>query len=194
MRQFPLITCSIYLLVAFQQPISGNWARVNGPYGGNIYNIIISGNNILAVSGGVFITENMGLNWTEVGCVQSLSANMVATSGTKIVAGDNNSVRFSSDNGRTWKVIWSIDTVVYTSLSSVAMNDSIIYLAPFYGKSAWGGNYSEIIKSNDNGLNWTKIYPGSGEPVQHWISSITECGPYLMFSTYGAILKTLDYG
>ena len=78
--------------------VSAQWIQTNGPYGGYIISIAISGTNIFAGTdgGGVFFSSDNGANWTAVNNgLTNTNVHSLAISGTNIFAG--------TDGGGVWK-------------------------------------------------------------------------------------------
>ena len=66
------------------------WIQTNGPYGGSITSLAISGANLFAgtASGGVFLSTNNGTSWTAVNNgLTTTSVSSLAVSGTNLFAG-----------------------------------------------------------------------------------------------------------
>jgi hypothetical protein len=63
------------------------WVQTNGPYGGRIISLAVSGTNLFAgAEGGVFLSTNNGANWTATGLTRAW-VNALAVSGTDLFAG-----------------------------------------------------------------------------------------------------------
>ncbi|HQF29438.1 MAG TPA: hypothetical protein PLD36_12545, partial [Bacteroidia bacterium] len=89
---------------------SAQWVQTNGPYGGDINCIEVSGSNIFAGTefGGVYISANNGISWTAVnnGLPPVVAVRSLAVSGNNIFAGTLNSGIFlSTNNGNSWTAV-----------------------------------------------------------------------------------------
>ncbi|HOS49445.1 MAG TPA: regulator, partial [Bacteroidia bacterium] len=87
---------------------SAQWVQTNGPEGGYINCIAISGSNIFAgtLGAGVFLSTNNGSSWNAVNAgLTSLTVNSLATNGSTIYAGTNTGVFLSTNNGSSWTSI-----------------------------------------------------------------------------------------
>ena len=134
--------------------VSAQWVQTNGPNGGYIYSIVISGTNIFAgtYGGGVFLSSDNGANWTAVnnGLTNSYVRSL-AISGTNIFAGTaGGGVFFSSDNGAHW-------TAVNNGLSA----NTFVYSLAISGTNIFAGtDYHGVFFSSNNGANWTAVNNG----------------------------------
>ncbi|HEX9970745.1 MAG TPA: regulator, partial [bacterium] len=56
------------LLSIRMNPLYAQWTQTNGPYGGRVNSLAVSGTNLFAGTdgGGVFLSTNKGTNWTAV--------------------------------------------------------------------------------------------------------------------------------
>jgi len=86
MRRFYSTLFFILFLSLTTKIIYPQWVQTNGPYGGNINCLAVSGTNIFAVTyrGGVFLSTNNGTNWTQVNNGMSSDVFALAVSGTNI--------------------------------------------------------------------------------------------------------------
>jgi hypothetical protein len=108
--QYLVAMMSVALSIA---PAQTTWQQTNGPYGGSVSCLAVSGTNLLAGSygGGIFRSTNNGTTWTAVnmgltGPVHVYSLAVIPASGgsgTNIFAGTQfQGVFRSTDNGTTW--------------------------------------------------------------------------------------------
>jgi len=154
-----------------------NWVRVNaGLTSGRVYTIVIdpkTSSTIYAgtVGGGIFKSTDSGLNWVPINAGLSANKNITAIvidpmAPSTLYAGDWLQGLYKSTNkGRTWVPVGSAVFLVHAipigstggsgyQITSIAINPvspSIIYV----GTVAGG-----VLKSKDNGLNWTIINQG----------------------------------
>jgi len=83
------------------------WVQTNGPYGGDINCIDVSGSNIFAGTefGGIYISANNGISWYAVnnGLPPVVAVRKLAVNGNNIFAATLNSGMFlSTNNGSSW--------------------------------------------------------------------------------------------
>jgi len=89
----------IFLFIAFvilnclflSSNCPAQWIQTNGPYGGDINCLAVSGSNIYAgtYDSGVFLSTNNGTSWTNTGLTKGIYS--LAVNGTFIFAGTNRS-------------------------------------------------------------------------------------------------------
>lgn len=76
--------------------------QTNGPYGGYVYSLAVSGTNLFAgtYGGGVFLSTNNGTSWTEVNSgLTNTYVWSLAVSGTNLFAGTLGAV-FGDDHSQ----------------------------------------------------------------------------------------------
>ncbi len=81
------LVCTIIILSFFPVYLHSQWVKANGPYGGNINCIASSASNIFAgiLGGGVFLSSNKGVNWSDVNNgLTDLNVDALAVSGSNI--------------------------------------------------------------------------------------------------------------
>ena len=78
----------VLLTVVSKSQYQGDWEQTNGPFGGTILFLAISGNNIFAgtYGGGVYLSTDNGSNWTQTGLTNTWVYSL-AISGNYIFAG-----------------------------------------------------------------------------------------------------------
>ena len=119
----------VSILVAFVISANAQWQQTNGPYGGHIGCLTVSGSNVFAGTwgGGIFLSSNNGSTWTAVN--QGLTAPVVfsfAVSGSNIFAGTDGGVFLSADNGANWTAMNT--GLPNASVISLAINGNNIFL------------------------------------------------------------------
>jgi hypothetical protein len=136
------------------------WVQTNGPAGGNIQSLAVSGSIVFVGAGypnyGVFCSTDNGQTWTSPGLV-GLSVSSIASSGTSVFAGlsyPGSGVYRSTDIGKTW----TQSGLNGINIRTLAANGSNIF--------AGGGNSSTygVYRSTDNGTTW--VQTGLNVPVQ----------------------------
>jgi hypothetical protein len=141
------------------QFVQAQWVQTNGPYGGDIRALIVSGTNIFAGTyggGGVFLSTNNGTNWTAVNTGLPFDpqagtyVDAFAISNTNLFAGINNSgVFLSTNNGTNWTDVNTGLTNLYVEALAVS------------GTNLFAGTYGGgIFLSTNNGTNWTAVNTG----------------------------------
>lgn len=154
-----LILLLSLLFVNFNSNAAG-WEQIRQQYGALAFHIADDGTMILADylfdgSGGIYISEDNGENWTKVDVPDYTYKFFVETDEYIFAGGGSAKVARSADNGRTWEVMSYADalkgTVVegqeeYTVTYGMTMHDGKLFVADFSG----GG----VVYSADNGETW----------------------------------------
>ena len=148
----------MFLFIFFSTVIvNAQWVQTNGPYGGFIEDIAISGNNIFAGtsgSGGVYLSTNNGTSWAAVNNgLTNTSVQSLAVSGTNIFAGTQGGVFLSTNNGTSWTAV--NHGLTNTSVLSLAVSGTNIFAG------TWGNDIFEAAISDL--LNYTDIGPTKTE-------------------------------
>ena len=124
------------------------WVQTNGPYGGNIEALVVSGTKIFAAAGlgGVFVSTNNGESWSAVNHgLQNTSVWALAARGSNLFAGTWGDGVFRSTNcGETWSAI--NNGLMDMGITCLAIMDTILYAGTV------GGAYLSV----DNGMNWSR--------------------------------------
>jgi photosystem II stability/assembly factor-like uncharacterized protein len=119
-----------------------NWTAVNnGLMNGNVYSLASLGTKIFAgTQGGCFLTNDSGLNWTQV---INLSVRSFAVYGSNIFAGiESGYVYLSTDSGANWNSI--SNGLNGASIYSLSVSDSNIF-AGTWGSGVWKRSLSEVV-------------------------------------------------
>ena len=82
------------LLTSLFSDAGAQWVQANGPYGGNIHCLTVSGPNLFAgVSGGVYFSTNNGTSWSALNAgMTNDSVLSFAIIGTNLFAGTSGGV------------------------------------------------------------------------------------------------------
>jgi len=99
------VVCLALAIVLVCPFASAQWVQPNGPYGGFVYALAVSGTNIFAgTNDGVYLSTNNGTSWTEVDSGLTYTyVQALAVSGTNLFAGTDAGVFLSTNNGTSWK-------------------------------------------------------------------------------------------
>ena len=143
-RFLSLLCFSIFIS---QATIQAQWVQTNGPLGGPVHSIVISGTNIFAGTdgGGVYLSNNNGTSWTSVN--SGLTNNYVysfAISGTNLFAGTVGGVFLSTNNGSSW-------TAVDSGLTNTFVWSLVILGTNIFAGTNGGG----VFRSTNNGASWS---------------------------------------
>jgi photosystem II stability/assembly factor-like uncharacterized protein len=109
------------------------WVQTNGPYGGRIISLAVSGTNLFAgTGGGVFLSTNNGTSWAAVNNgVTNTNVSALAVSGTNLFAGTEGGVFRSTNNGTSWTAV--NNGVTNTNVSALAVSGTNLFAG------TWGG-------------------------------------------------------
>jgi photosystem II stability/assembly factor-like uncharacterized protein len=154
MRNISLLYILIVLIISSKS--NAQWVQTNGPYGGDVLSLAVSGTNIFAGTreSGVFRSTNNGTSWSavNVGFPWMPQARALVVSGTNIFVGLNgNGVYLSTDNGNSWNAV-NNGLPANSAIFSLAISGTNIFAGTVNG----GG----IYLSTNNGTNWTAVNNG----------------------------------
>jgi hypothetical protein len=168
--KFLLINFILNFLI-FTTSSYSQWEQCNGPYGGIVNALAISGSNIFAGTyNGVFLSTNNGANWTPTS-LNNKYVHSLAISGSNIFAGTQSSgVYLSTNNGASW--------------TQTSLNNRTVRSLAISGSNIFAGTDSNgVYLSTNNGANWTQINDGFN-PVPT-VSSLAIGNNYIFAGTYG---------
>ena len=132
------------------------WTPVNNGLSDRVVNTLWmdpSNSSILlagTLNGGIYRTQNAGLNWSLVQPGSSVKSIVSFNGSVYAAAGAPQGVLRSTDDGRTWSDTWSGMSAI-SSPNVLATNGKILYA----GTGAQGGIQGAIYWTTD-GLNWTR--------------------------------------
>jgi photosystem II stability/assembly factor-like uncharacterized protein len=143
----------VILILLGQNQSWGQWIQTNGPCGGIIYTLAVSGTNLFAGGndGGVFLSTDNGTGWTDVSIgLTHLDVHALAVSGTNLFAGTwGGGVFLSTDNGTSWTEV--NNGLTNKSVYTLAVSGTNLFVGTF------GGG---IFLSTNNGASWTEVNTG----------------------------------
>ena len=192
MRQrFVFIVSILSLSIGSAPNAVSQWVQTNGPYGGNVFSITKSGNNLFAATeNGVFRSTDSGTNWAVASTglpttqgTQYYPVGCIGVIGTMLFAGTNfpGGVYRSTNNGATWAPAGLTDTAIG--------GIEVIGLTLFAVTSQNG-----VYRSTDNGISWATANNGVSldDP---WIGNLSVIGARLLGSNSdGEIFLSTDTG
>ena len=134
------------------KPVNAQWTQTNGPYGGNISALAVSGTNLFAVTGGgVFLSTNNGTSWAAVNSgLYNNPVYALAVSGTNLFAGTYGGVFLSTNNGTSWTAVNSGLTDAY--VFALAVSGTNLFAGTFFGNG--------VFLSTNNGTSWIAVNSG----------------------------------
>jgi len=151
MKLIAMCSLLLFLIGANCQMSHAQWLQTNGPFGGSISCFASSGPNLFAGSSdgaGVFVSTDYGASWKSAnGGLPNTVVRSLVVNGTSILAGTNNGIFQTFDNGRTWANIGfnvvQINAFVVTSTSNGGTNIFVGGMGPL-----------PIYVSTNNGISW----------------------------------------
>ncbi|MDD5361999.1 MAG: T9SS type A sorting domain-containing protein [Ignavibacteria bacterium] len=185
----------ICLLLLFSTNLKSQWIQTNGPRGGWVRCLAISGSNLFAGThgGGVFRSTNNGASWTAVNNgLTNQTIYSLAVSGTNIFAGTADSGVFLSTNNGVNRINKN------QGISDVPSAYNYVYAGTEY-RSVWHRSLSEIIGikniSTETPLKYTlsQNYPNPFNPITNVKFSIVNSGQVILivYDVQGRELQTL---
>ena len=166
-------TFFLSLLLISNYTFAQTWQQTNGPYGGAINCIAISGMNLFAGtnSNGVFISTNNGTSWNSVNNgFTDIEVFSLEVSGTNLYAGTYGNVFLSTNNGTSW-----------TSVNN-GLTNGIVSSLLVSGTNLYAGTGGGVFLSTNNGTSWTSVNKGLTDST---VGSLAVSGTNLYAGTYG---------
>jgi len=172
---------TIILLLSTNLLTNAQWIQTNGPEGGNISSIAISGTNVYATAFtyGFYWSTNNGTNWTRTNSTFPSDTCVITAIGTNVLAGNKNGVYLSTDNGVSWTL----------SNTGLPTNPRIFSFA-VNGTDLFAGTTNGVYLSTDNGTSWTAINNGLSSNV----IAITISGTNIFATDSFAIYRSQNNG
>lgn len=125
----------------------GNWISSNSGinYDNDITCFNIEDTNTIYVGtrAGIYMSNDLGMNWQSINTsiYSETPINVLVNNNFDIIAGATSGIFSSSNNGFSW----DLTNNSVTNVSSIAINDSNIYV---------GYGYGSLMISSDSGNNW----------------------------------------
>ena len=129
----------VLLLTLISKHANSQWIPTNGPGGGTVLSLAISGNNLFAgrADEGVARSANYGNNWSQTGMTSGTVISLFFN-GNYFFAGSLDFVSLSTDNGANW--IQILNQCAY----DFAVKDNLLF----------AGTTNGVYLSTNNGTNW----------------------------------------
>jgi ligand-binding sensor domain-containing protein len=162
----------VFFVFTSANPLHAQWIQTNGPYGGSILTLAVSGTNVFAGTyGGVFISTDNGSTWTQVNTgLTNTDVNALVFCGTNVFAGTWGGGIFLL-SGFNW-------TAVNTGLTN-----TLIHALTFSGTNLLAGTYSGVYLSSNTGASWTAVNTGLANT---WVTGLAVSGTDLFAGTQGS--------
>ena len=144
--------CLALTIVLLCSLASAQWVQTNGPYGGTVSTIAVSGTSLfVGTDNGVYLSTNSGGNWTPVSSgLTTTSVLCLAVSGTNTFAGTGGGgVFLSTNNGTNWSAVKS-------GLTNPVVRALVVSDTNLFAGTDGGGVYL----STNRGTSWTAVKIG----------------------------------
>jgi hypothetical protein len=176
---------TILILVGlFCTETQAQWTSTQGPYGGIVRRIVISGQNRLAAvdTGGVFLSTGSGGTWNAVNSgLTNHSAWALCVNGSNTYAGTNGGGAYvSTNNGGSWTQVNSGITGTLFIHTFAVSGTYVLAAAPF-----------GAFRMTNGGTTWTKVTSGltSVDVIAYAVS-----GSNLFAGTLGGVFLSTNDG
>jgi photosystem II stability/assembly factor-like uncharacterized protein len=191
MKKYPAIVLSgITFLVLLITTINAQWVKTNGPLGGNINALKLSGNSIFAgTSNGVFQSMDNGANWTETdSSLTNKDIHSIAVSGNAVFAGTwGGGVFLTIDNGSNWSAV-NDGLPINSYVASLGVSNGAI----FAGVWDYSRHDFRVFQSVNNGKDWSDADYGL---VDMNVQCLAVCGSAIFAGTdNGGVFVSIDNG
>jgi hypothetical protein len=191
MKKYPALALSCITLLALSaNTVNAQWVKTNGPLGGNINALKLSGSSIFAgTSIGVFQSMDNGANWTETdSSITNKDIHSIAVNGSTIFAGPwGGGVFLTTDNGRSWSAVNS-GLPINSFVASLGVSNGAI----FAGVWDYSQHDFRVFQSVNNGGNWTDADYGL---VDMNVQCLAVCGSAIFAGTdNGGVFVSIDNG
>ena len=179
MKTFTLPILSLVLLI-LHSPVQAQWVQTNGPFGGTVTSLAVSGTNLFAGTegGGVFLSTNNGISWAVANTPFSSFSDMVNMGTNLFAAREMNDYGYgvgafrSTNNGTSWTAVDS--GLTNKDVWRLAVSETNLF-AGTYG----GG----VFRSTNNGTSWNVANSGLPNTL---IIALTASGKNLFAGLDGA--------
>lgn len=164
------------------QSSPAQWVQTNGPDGGEIHALAVSGSNLFAgTSSGIFLSTDNGSSWTAINTgLTNVSTQAFVFSGSNLFAGTFGGVFLSTNNGANWTAVNS--GLTYYHVLALAFNGGNL----FAGTDGGG-----VYLSTDNGTLWTDVNSGmTSSSILTLVVNDTD----IFAGTHGGIFRSTNNG
>ncbi len=134
-----------FMVTAFQKGAVAQWTQTDGPFGGSVSALAVSGDTVIAGTelGGVFISTNDGTGWRETDSgLPSAYVASIAIESPDVLLGTNVGIFRSTNDGGSW------------TASNLGLIDSSINALTFFNGNLMAGTQSGVYMSMDTGKTW----------------------------------------
>ena len=147
----------VYCLFTSTNLLPAQWIQTNGPSGGQVQSLLVSGSNLFAgtLNGGVYLSTDNGTSWTAINAgLTNTSVKSFAVYGLNLFAGTVGAGVFVSTNNGT---IWTLFGMWNTHVSALAVSGTSFFVG------TWGG----VFRYWFNLPGWTPVSTGLSDTDIH---------------------------
>jgi len=178
------LTAMLLLFGLFYAETNAQWTSTQGPYGGVVRKIAVSGQTMYAAldSAGIFKSTASGAAWNAMNTgLTNHDVWSVCINGSSVYAGTNGAgVYVSTNNGGSW-------TQANFGITGTLFIHSLILSGSYVMAAAPSGAF----RTSDGGATWTKVTTGlTNVDVMAFATS----GPNLFAGTLSGVFLSTDYG
>ena len=174
------IYCLVFILLLTTNTYP-QWVQTNGPCGGEVSRIAVSGTTIFAAVGdnGVFCSTDIGNNWTASNSgLSEPRVQSLVFSGTNVFAATLGGIFATTNNDAQWVRAGLTDTVVLSLLVS--------------GANLYAGTLHGVFLSTNNGISWIQGKSGLTDTI---VLSVTVSNTNIYAGTHnGGVFLSTDNG
>lgn len=171
--------CLALVLVLLCPTLSAQWVETNGPYGGDILCLAVSGTNLFAgtLGSGVFLSTDNGKSWSAVDSgLTIVSVNALVVSDAHLFAGTAVGIFLSTDNGKSW-------TPANTGIPDFPTFLRSVNTFAVFGTNIFVGTRGRMYVSTNDGESWTAVDTSLTVPP---VSAFAAIGTNIFAGTYGS--------
>ena len=160
------------------------WKQIPEPYGGSIQSVVISGNQLFAGGGNLYVSNDYGHTWEIDSAFPGHSISVLLVKNNSIFAVTGEQLYRSDDQGQNW-VLLNFPASNGGIILLARMNSTLIACTNPYHPS------SGFYRSEDNGETWT--LPAKKPPEQNY-RGIFPIGQTIYACGYNGIYQSIDEG
>ncbi len=177
----------LFIVALFPLISSAQWQQTQGPFGGQINCLAITGSTIFAGSdgGNIYKTVNNGTDWTYAGNgITNAYIHTIVTRNDTLFTSSGRTIYRSVNNGNSWQIICNgLGAPVYSyGANTLLLKDDKVL----------AGTNDGVFLSTDQGASWTWVNNGLPTFICV-ISSLASNGNYV-FAGGNGVYRTSDYG
>ncbi len=171
----------VFSALLCSNPLFAQWAQTNGPYGGWVNALAISGTNLFAGTGGGGLSFHQQRHKLDCGqfWLDEYLCRRPYCLGHESLCRTGGGVFLSTNNGTSWTVVNSGLTNTYVRALTVS------------GTNLFAGTNGGVFLSTNNGTSWTAV--NSGLP-NTYVYALTVSGTNLFAGTGGGVFLSTNNG